>query len=92
MENTYEIIIIFNKKEELFKKNLEEIKKYLEKIQAHIVSEDDMGIKELAYEVKNNRDGHYYLINFTVSSLKIIELNNMIRLNEEIIRHLVVKN
>jgi small subunit ribosomal protein S6 len=58
----------------------------IEKNGGTIVSADDMGTKDLAYEIEKNKRGHYYLAFFTAPSEAILELERNYRINENIIR------
>lgn len=49
------------------------------------------GRKRLAYEVKDLRDGHYVLMNFKADPASITELERAFKLNEDVIRHIVVR-
>lgn len=48
------------------------------------------GIRNLAYEIQKNKKGHYFLIHFNFEPSKVQELDKIIRLNEDIIRHIIV--
>jgi len=50
------------------------------------------GRKRLAYEVNDFRDGIYVLSNFSADGKAIAELERFFRLNEDVIRHLVVRS
>ena len=58
----------------------------------NIVEETAMGQKELAYEIKGYKNGNYYL--FVVESENneaIKEFDRVALINENVIRHLIVK-
>ena len=58
----------------------------------NIVEETAMGQKELAYEIKGYKNGYYYL--FVIESKDneaIKEFDRVALINENIIRHLIVK-
>ena len=50
-----------------------------------------MGQKELAYEVKKFNTGYYFLLVAEAETKAINELEHTIKINESIIRHLIVK-
>jgi small subunit ribosomal protein S6 len=52
---------------------------------------DDWGKRRLAYEINKVNDGHYYLLYFTGSHEIIPELEHFFRVNDEVIRYLVVR-
>lgn len=51
----------------------------------------DMGQKKLAYAIKKQINGFYYVINFDGTSATVKELDRRLGLDENIIRHLIVK-
>ncbi len=67
------------------------LKELLEKNGAEIESIDDMGIKNLAYEVKKNKRGHYFVYYFKAPASAIAEIERIIRITEDIIKFLSVK-
>lgn len=50
----------------------------------------DMGIRNLAYEIKKCKRGYYYVIYFKAEPSLIAELERNYRINEEIIRFIVI--
>jgi small subunit ribosomal protein S6 len=52
---------------------------------------DDWGKRRLAYEINKVNEGHYYLLYFTGSHEIIPELEHFFRVNDEVIRYLVVR-
>ncbi|MDC0933421.1 30S ribosomal protein S6 [Arcobacteraceae bacterium] len=57
-----------------------------------IVSVDDMGSRNLAYEIEKQKRGYYYVIYFTAPSESIAELERNYRVNESIIRFIFIKS
>ncbi len=51
----------------------------------------EMGQRKLAYEIKKQINGYYYCINFSASSETIKELDRRLRLDENILRHMIIK-
>jgi small subunit ribosomal protein S6 len=49
------------------------------------------GRKRLAYEVKDFKDGFYVLTNFKSDPAQIRELERLFKLNDDVIRHLVIR-
>jgi small subunit ribosomal protein S6 len=52
---------------------------------------DDWGKRKLAYEINKVNEGHYYLLYFTGSHEIIPELEHFFKVNDEVIRFLVVR-
>ncbi|MCF0104027.1 MAG: 30S ribosomal protein S6 [Eggerthellaceae bacterium] len=53
---------------------------------------DDWGTKKLAYEVNNLQEGNYTLINFNADPNVIAELHRVLRINEAVERHMIVRH
>lgn len=53
---------------------------------------NDMGKRRLAYEIQKYREGHYVVINFTAQPSLIAELDRNLRINDNVIRHLIVRD
>lgn len=70
---------------------LTNIKKILEDQQAKIVSEKNMGRRELAYEVKGFKNGNYFLLVVEATPEAVKEFDRVANINEDVIRHIVVK-
>lgn len=51
----------------------------------------EWGKRKLAYEIDDNKEGYYFLINFTSDSQFPAELNRIYNITDGIIRSLVVK-
>jgi small subunit ribosomal protein S6 len=49
------------------------------------------GRKRLAYEVKDFKDGFYVLTNFKAEPNQIAELERLFKLNDDVIRHIIVR-
>ncbi|MDO4995671.1 MAG: 30S ribosomal protein S6 [Bacilli bacterium] len=90
--NKYEIMFIVrpDMEETEIKAVAEEMKKVLTDGKATIVEEKSMGQRELAYEVKKFNTGYYFLYVVEASSETIDEFDRVVRINEKVIRHLIV--
>src|SRR3972149_5620991 len=51
----------------------------------------DQGRRKLAYEINGRREGHYYLIYFSVQAPSIKEMWREYHLNEDLIRFLTLR-
>lgn len=91
--NKYEIMFIVrpDMEETEIKSVAEDMKKVLTDGNATIVEEKSMGQRELAYEVKKFNTGYYFLYVVEASSEVIDEFDRVVRINEKVIRHLIVK-
>jgi len=67
------------------------VKANIEKNGGEIVVCDDMGSKQLAYEIEKNKRGHYYLIYYKAPTASVLELERNYRINENILRFIFIK-
>ena len=56
-----------------------------------IDSVEDWGKRKLAFEVDHLTDGDYTLINFHADPTQIAELDRVLRINDAVKRHMVVR-
>lgn len=49
------------------------------------------GRKRLAYEVKDFKEGFYVLTEFKADPSQITELERLVKLNDDVIRHVIVR-
>ena len=90
--NKYESVIIMNSTytEEQREKVINKIKDFITQ-NGEITKFEALGIKRLAYEVRKQKEGVYYVIEFNAESSVIAELERIYRITEEIIKFIVVK-
>lgn len=91
--NKYEIMFIVNPTldEASIKKVAEDMKDIIVKAKGEITEEQEMGQRDLAYEINKHKKGYYffYAVNTTPDVIK--EFNRIANVNENVIRHLIVK-
>ena len=57
---------------------------------ATIVGSKDMGQRELAYEIKDNKSGYYFILVIEANNDKAIkEFDRLALINQDVIRHLI---
>ncbi len=88
-EKSYELTVIFPLTLKEKEKAREELKKEIEKV-AKIGKETDWGEKKLAYPIKKNKRGHFYFYELKASPEKTKTLEEWLKLNENILRYLIV--
>lgn len=91
--NKYEIMFIVrpDMEEAEIKKTAETMKKVLTDKNAKILEEKAMGQRELAYEIKKFNTGYYYLYIVEANAEAVSEFDRVVRINESLLRHLVVR-
>ncbi len=91
--NKYEIMFIVrpDMEEAAIKQTAESMKKVLTDKKANILEEKAMGQRELAYEINKFTTGYYYLFVVEADKEAEQEFNRVARINESLLRHLIVK-
>ena len=87
----YEAVIILNpnlsSKVDTFIKDFE---KLLKANTFNIKKMEDIGRRQLSYSINNHNKGHYLIFNIEGIAENIIDIENKIKYNESIIRHLFI--
>ena len=52
---------------------------------------DEWGKCKLAYEINGLTDGDYTLVNFHADPQNVAELDRVLRINDAVVRHMIVK-
>jgi ribosomal protein S6 len=88
---TYELVIVVKPtvKEADRKKLLEQVKEWLGKV-AKITKEEDLGQKALAYPIKKQDSGHYFVLHLEGETMPEGFETRLIQSND-ILRHLVIR-
>lgn len=89
----YEISFIV--RPDLEKDAVEKLAKNYENVlvshKANVLSSKELGQKELAYTIKNQKTGYYYLINVEANDAAIKEFDRLATLDENVLRHIIIK-
>ena len=91
--NKYEMMFIAKAtmEESSVKAAAENVKKLAESLKAKVDSFKEMGQKKLAYPIKKEISGYYYVMTMTASKETIKEVNRKMSIDENVIRHLIIK-
>ena len=91
--NKYELAVVVNAKIEDDERaaTIEKVKSYIERFGGTITNVDEWGKKRLAYEVQKMKEAFYYFIQFDADSTVPGEIESRIRIMDNVIRYLVVK-
>jgi len=89
----YEIIIILRSEldEEKNQAVLDKFKGIIENNGGEVVKLDKWGKRRLAYEIKDLRDGFYVVSRVKATPAIIAELDRILKITEEVLRHMIVK-
>ena len=63
----------------------------IEKDGGKVTKRENWGLRNLAYRIQKNRKGYYVLMNIDAPADAVKEMERLIRVDEDIIRHLTIK-
>ena len=92
--NKYELAVVVSAKIEDEERAavVDKCKALIERFGGTITNVDDWGKKSLAYEIQKMKEGFYYFIQFEAESSAPAEIESRIRIMDNVLRYLVVKN
>ena len=56
----------------------------------HVDGLQEWGKKRLAYKIKKKQEGHYFVLNFQLDSNQTKKVEQLLRLNDQLLRFLLV--
>lgn len=91
--NKYELAVVLSAAidDEARLANLERVKDYVVKAGGNITGVDEWGKKKLAYDIQKMSEAYYYFIKFEAETAAPAEIESNVRLMEQVIRFLCVK-
>ena len=91
--NHYEIMFIVKATMESadVKKSADTYKNLIETLKGKVVEFKELGEKKLAYPIKKELNGYYYVMQVEADKNIIQEFDRKIRLDETILRHLIIR-
>ena len=92
--NKYELAVVVSAKIEDEERAavVDKCKALIERFGGTITNVDDWGKRRLAYEIQKMKEGFYYFIQFEAESSAPAEIESRIRIMDNVLRYLVVKN
>ena len=89
----YEIMFIVKTtmESDKIKGTIDNMKKIITDSKGKIVDTKDMGEKKLAYPIKKELSGYYYVLRVEASKEAIAEFDRRSSIDETILRHLIIK-
>lgn len=90
----YELMYIINPtlEEEAVNGVVEKFKTLVETHGGEIAKLDRWGKRRLAYEIDDLKEGYYVLCNFNSKPEVAHELDRVMKITDEIIRHMIIRN
>ena len=91
--NKYELAVVVSAKIEDDERAqvVEKVKALVERFGGQISDVDEWGKKRLAYEIQKMKEGHYYFIHFESDAETPGEIEQRIRIMDNVLRYLCVR-
>ena len=91
--NKYELAVIVNAKIEDDERaaTVDKVKGYIERFGGTVTEVDEWGKKKLAYDIQKMSEAYYYFIRFDGDASVPYEVENNVRIMENVIRYLCVR-
>ena len=91
--NKYELALVVNAKieEDARTATVEKAKEYIARFGGTVTEVEDWGKKRLAYEVQKMREGFYYFIQFDANADVPAQLEQRVRIMDNVLRFLCVR-
>jgi small subunit ribosomal protein S6 len=67
------------------------IQEWIENLNGQVTKVDYWGRRRLAYPIQDFREGYYVFLRMDLSPQQVPELERLLRLSDQVIRHLVVR-
>lgn len=87
----YEVMFILRPAlDEVINPNIEKYEELIIKNGGNIQRTDKWGVKRLAYTIENLDSGYYVLITFSASKYCVMELDRVMKISDEVLRHMII--
>lgn len=92
--NKYELTVVVNAKIEDDERAqvIEKVKDLVTRFGGNVTDVDEWGKKRLAYEIQKMKEGYYFFIHFESPSTTPAELENRLRIMDNVLRYLCLKD
>ena len=91
--NKYELAVVVNAKieDDARADVIEKVKALITRFGGNVTDIDEWGKKRLAYEIQKMKEGYYYFIHFESDATTPDEIEQRIRIMDNVLRYLCVK-
>lgn len=91
--NKYEMMFIVKAtmESDQVKKTAESIQAIVKSLKSKVVDFKDLGEKKLAYPIKKEINGYYFVMTMEATKEAVAELDRKASLDETILRHLIIR-
>ena len=89
----YELALVVNAKieDEVRTATVEKAKEYITRVGGVVTEVEEQGKKKLAYDIQHMSEGFYYFIHFDAEASAPAEIENKVRIMDNVLRFLCVR-
>ena len=87
----YELMTIYPMDDEKSKKGAEDVKSTLSNYGAEVTEEKLFGERDLAYTIKKQRKGRFYLYTMNLNPGKVVEIEKEFKINQNLLKYQFVR-
>jgi small subunit ribosomal protein S6 len=89
----YELACIFSPELEQSKidSNLEDLKRVVKSLGGDVKGVNAWGLRRFAYPIRKKKEGYYVFLNLELPPEAVNKLDQTLKFNENILRHLIIK-
>lgn len=92
MKKYYEIMYIVKPiEEDAFKKVVAQFNELITENGGKVEKTDCWGKRRLAYEIQDLQEGLYVLVTFQAEAAAVRELDRVMRITDEVLRHMIIR-
>ena len=89
--NHYELIFIVNPQQSKESKLFDKCKDQISAVGGELHRAEDIGLRDLAYQIDDCSKGHYFLLNFECEPTNLKEIETLFKFDESILRSSLVR-
>lgn len=91
--NKYELVVVLGENLEDDERSaaMDKVSSYITRFGGTVTKIDDWGKKKLAYEIQGKSEAFYYIVNFEAPLEAPAEIESNVRIMEQVVRFLIVK-
>jgi small subunit ribosomal protein S6 len=87
----YELVCIYRKEDDKCKAGRDAVAEIMKKHSVQPQKEEDMGLKELAYDIQKQAQGHYALYEFAAEPTVMKDMDHSLRMENNLLKYMIVK-
>lgn len=93
MLKKYELMVLIDsQKGEEISSIMSRVEDIVKKTEATNIKVEDLGVKDLAYPIRKQSKGHYFILRFESTGLKNKDIEKNFNMDEDIFRYIIIRD